>query len=342
MLVHTDDGVTGVASGGDGLPDRELLERLLAGVDVRDTDAVGEICETVDFHGARPWAVEVAVWDALGKLLDAPVSSLLGGRNDRLRAYASTGEAVTPAGAGRAVRRARRARDRRGQAPPPRRALAGGRRRRRGGARGRRRRARADGRREPGLADARRPHAALGRRHRRGVRAELEALGVYWLEEPLPAEDPEAYAALRERDGDPHRGGGDAAARRRGRATSSCAASSTSCRRMSSSSAGFGGCRQIAALAEAHGRAWSPHTWSNGVGLVANLHGGARLLDGAVDRGAVRPAGVEPASGATGCSSTPLEIAAGRHDPSPGRAGPRDRARPRPARALAHRLMVTQ
>ena len=36
---------------------------------------------------------------------------------------------------------------------------------------------------------------------------------------------------------------------------------------------GFAGCRRIAALAEAHGRTWSPHTWSNGVGLVANLHG---------------------------------------------------------------------
>ena len=95
VLVSTDDGVTGVASGGDGLPDRALLERLLVGVDVRQTDVVGEICETVDFHGSRPWAVEVAVWDALGKLLGAPVSELLGGRNERLRAYASTGEVVT-------------------------------------------------------------------------------------------------------------------------------------------------------------------------------------------------------------------------------------------------------
>jgi L-alanine-DL-glutamate epimerase-like enolase superfamily enzyme len=35
---------------------------------------------------------------------------------------------------------------------------------------------------------------------------------------------------------------------------------------------GFGGCRRVAALADLHGRAWSPHTWSNGLGLVANLH----------------------------------------------------------------------
>ena len=37
-------------------------------------------------------------------------------------------------------------------------------------------------------------------------------------------------------------------------------------------SGGFAGCRRLAALADLHGRAWSPHTWSNGYGLVVNLH----------------------------------------------------------------------
>ncbi len=124
VLVSTDDGVTGVASGGDGLPDRALLERLLVGVDVRQTDVVGEICETVDFHGSRPWAVEVAVWDALGKLLG----------DARLRAPRRTQRATSrlrldrrgghDGGACRALCRARRARDRCGQAPASRRPLA--------------------------------------------------------------------------------------------------------------------------------------------------------------------------------------------------------------------------
>jgi L-alanine-DL-glutamate epimerase-like enolase superfamily enzyme len=35
---------------------------------------------------------------------------------------------------------------------------------------------------------------------------------------------------------------------------------------------GLSGCRRVAALADLHGRMWSPHTWSNGYGLVANLH----------------------------------------------------------------------
>ena len=38
------------------------------------------------------------------------------------------------------------------------------------------------------------------------------------------------------------------------------------------SSGGIGGCRRVAALADLVGKAWSPHTWSNGYGLLANLH----------------------------------------------------------------------
>jgi L-alanine-DL-glutamate epimerase-like enolase superfamily enzyme len=37
-------------------------------------------------------------------------------------------------------------------------------------------------------------------------------------------------------------------------------------------SGGIGGGLRIAALAGLCGRMWSPHTWSNGLGLLANLH----------------------------------------------------------------------
>src|SRR3970282_2117501 len=37
-------------------------------------------------------------------------------------------------------------------------------------------------------------------------------------------------------------------------------------------SGGIGGARRVAALAVREGRTWSPHTWSNGYGLLANLH----------------------------------------------------------------------
>ena len=74
--------------------DRLGPDGLLIGIDPLRTETVREICETVDFHGGRPWAVEVAVWDVVGRALEQPVWKLLGGRSERLLAYASTGEAV--------------------------------------------------------------------------------------------------------------------------------------------------------------------------------------------------------------------------------------------------------
>jgi L-alanine-DL-glutamate epimerase-like enolase superfamily enzyme len=37
-------------------------------------------------------------------------------------------------------------------------------------------------------------------------------------------------------------------------------------------SGGICGGRRVATLADREGRTWSPHTWSNGFGLLANLH----------------------------------------------------------------------
>ena len=96
-------------------------------------------------------------------------------------------------------------------------------------------------------------------------------LGVYWLEEPLRTDDCEGYAALR-------------------RLTSLRLAAGEMVRSAQEArdlivrggidvlqcdvvlSLGIGGCRRTAALADLTGRAWSPHTWSNGYGLLVNLH----------------------------------------------------------------------
>jgi len=95
VIVHAGDGQCGFGSGSP-IPDRQLLERFLKGVDPMQTEVVREICETIDFHGSRPWPVEVAVWDLVGRALDQPLWLLLGGRSDRLIAYASSGERVEP------------------------------------------------------------------------------------------------------------------------------------------------------------------------------------------------------------------------------------------------------
>jgi L-alanine-DL-glutamate epimerase-like enolase superfamily enzyme len=101
--------------------------------------------------------------------------------------------------------------------------------------------------------------------------AALEELGVYWLEEPLRTDDPAGYASLRTRTslgiaaGEMIRGAGEARDLVvRGRIDV------LQCDVLFAG--GIGGVRRLAALADLHGRAWSPHTWSNGLGLVANLH----------------------------------------------------------------------
>jgi len=42
---------------------------------------------------------------------------------------------------------------------------------------------------------------------------------------------------------------------------------------------GITGLRRIAALAEAHGIVFTPHTWTNGVGVAANAHLAAGFAD---------------------------------------------------------------
>jgi L-alanine-DL-glutamate epimerase-like enolase superfamily enzyme len=270
VVVRTDEGIDGYASG-DALSDRELLERLLVGVDPLRTEIVREVCETVDFHHARPWTVEVAVWDLVGRALDTPCWQLLGGRSDRLLAYASSAELVEPEERARRVAALRdrgiRAaklrfhhadwRDDVAVVEAVRDAVGGG---------------------FELMVDANQGWRMPGDREPRWDVAtaaqcarELERLGVYWLEEPLRTDDVEGYHALR-------------------RLTSMRLASGEMVRSAHEArdlvvrggvdvlqtdvvlAGGIGGCRRQAALADLHGRMWSPHTWSNGYGLVANLH----------------------------------------------------------------------
>ncbi|HKI92611.1 MAG TPA: mandelate racemase/muconate lactonizing enzyme family protein [Gaiellaceae bacterium] len=270
VVVRSDDGVEGYASG-DALPDRALLERLLVGVDPFRTEHVRAVCETVDFHHGRPWTVEVAVWDLVGRALGVPCAQLLGGRNESILAYASTCERVP---AEERVRRAVALRD--------------------AGVRALKLRFHhADWREDVAVVEAVRDAVGTGVElmvdANQGWRMPgdtvtlwdvptaaqcaraLEPLGVYWFEEPLPTADVEGYRALR-------------------RLTALRIAAGEMVRSAAEArdlvvrggvdviqadvvlAGGISGCRRVAALADLHGRAWSPHTWSNGLGLVANLH----------------------------------------------------------------------
>jgi len=269
VVVRSDDGSEGYASG-DAVPDRELLERLLVGVDPTDASTVHGIVETVDLHHGRNWILEVAAWDLVARAAGEPVWKLLGGERNRIGAYASSGELV---GADERVRRCQALRDAGVKATKIRLHSQ-------------------DWRLDLPVIEAVRaavPELEIMVDANQGWRMpgdltprwgfetalafarELERLGAYWLEEPLATEDVESYAAL-------------------GRAVNIRIAAGEMVRSAAEAralitrggvdvvqpdvvlSGGITGARRIAAIAAAEGRTWSPHTWSNGYGLLANVH----------------------------------------------------------------------
>jgi D-galactarolactone cycloisomerase len=271
VSVRTDEGITGHASGGDGLPDRALLERLLVGVDPRQGEAVREICETVDFHGGRPWVAEVACWDIAGKAAGEPLWRLLGGRADRIGAYASCGEttdaderarrATNLVAAGlRATKIRLRHHDWRDDVAVVRRVRE------------------TVGDSLEIMVDANQGWRTAGDRSPRwdvptAARAAnaLAEIGVYWLEEPLRCDDLDGYATLRRRT-DLRIAAGEMV-RTAAEARDLIVRGGIDVLQTDVVlTGGVSGNRRLAALADLHGRCWSPHTWSNGYGLVANLH----------------------------------------------------------------------
>lgn len=278
VMVHTDEGVTGYA-GGAPVPDLALLDRLLRGIDPSDTTTVFGICETVNFHGGRPWPVEVAVWDLVGRIEGRPLWQLLGGGRHRMVAYASCGERLPPEP--RAERLAAwkdqgvRAAKLRFHHPDWREDLA----------------VVEAVRRVVGysmelMVDANQGWRMPGDLAPRWTlqtavdcaRA-LGDLGVYWLEEPLDPHDAESYATLRNRSsvriaaGEMVRSLPESKRLMKGGGVDVIQNDVVL-------AGGVTGCREIAELAKGFGVVWSPHTWSTGFGLVANLQVALALSTG--------------------------------------------------------------
>ncbi len=268
-IVRSDDGVEGYASG-DAVPDRELLERLLRGVDAADTGTVHGIVETVDFHHGRNWIVEVAAWDLLGRARGDPLLRMHRGQRDRIHAYATSGALLD---ADQAVRRCRALHDAGVRAVKLRLHSQDWRLDLPGIAAVRAEVPELDlmvdanqGWRMPGDLTPRWDLATAGE-----LAQELEALGVYWLEEPLATDDLDGYAALA-RDGGIRIAAGEMV---RTAAEAHALVTRGGVEVVQPDvvlSGGVTGARELAAFAREHGRAWSPHTWSNGYGLLVNLH----------------------------------------------------------------------
>ena len=270
VRVHDDAGRVGVGSG-EAMHGFADFQSFFLGEDPLDLERHGTVLANIDFHAGRPWPVDIALWDLAGQIIDQPTWRMVGGRDRRVRAYASSGVHRSPADTVTLARRVL-------ELGFPALKLRFG---------------RPDFTADMAVVKAvrddvgdaldlmvdcnqgwrmpwdTRPAWDLDRATH--VATELAGEGVYWIEEPLHRGDYDGLAELRRRV-DVRVAGGEltrepyefAELLRRGcldvfQPDCCC-------------TLGITGLRGLAADVVAAGRIFTPHTWGNGIGLRANAH----------------------------------------------------------------------
>jgi D-galactarolactone cycloisomerase len=271
VRVETDDGVVGIGSG-DTMDGFEPFEHLFVGQDPLAIARHVRALETIDFHAGRYWPLEVALWDIAGKVAGLSVAKLFGGALDGLPVYASCGMLLSPAeradSAQRLVEEGFRAI-----------------------------KIRVDPRRpEEGLAAVTATRHAVGDtmaimvdlnqgwrmagdvrpsidfETARWIAERLAGLDVLWLEEPLDSSDLAGLAALRAAVPTIRIAGGEMTRTLRELEAALDADAFDVHQPDVVLAAGMLNGRRLAERAIAKGRWYTPHTWTNGIGLLANLH----------------------------------------------------------------------
>ena len=276
IRLTTDDGIVGESAGmtmgkahaGYG----DVIGPFLIGRDPFDIEGYLRVAEAASLLGMRLAWIEPALWDIIGKASGQPVYRMLGGGSDKLRAYCSTGELRdADARADDLVKL-----------------------REKGFTAVKLRFHDFDWRKE--LAVVEKARQTVGDSMEimvdanQGWRAEplmagpkwdvktavdvaraLEYYGVYWLEEPLDRMDYDGMRELREKTNIRIAGAEinsryqEYAALVRNRCLDGLQPDATFVGGISTS-------RKIAALAQANGLDFAPHTWTNGIGLLINMH----------------------------------------------------------------------
>jgi L-alanine-DL-glutamate epimerase-like enolase superfamily enzyme len=270
VRVNTDEGLTGIGSG-DLMVGFAGHENLFVGRDPSDIERHWQVLDSIDFHYGRCWPLDIALWDLLGKAKGQPVARLLGARDMKILAYASTGEMVSPSE--RAVRaqafseqgfRAMKIRFHHEDPEEDIRVVEAVR--------------KAVGDRLEIMVDANQgwrmpwdtgPSWEL--KQALHVSKKLEELGVFWIEEPLPHYDFRGMAKLREMVAI-RIAGGEMNRRWHDFREMSLLGSLDVYQPDAVLAGGITMVKKIAELVQAEGAWFSPHTWTNGIGLLANLH----------------------------------------------------------------------
>ncbi|UOO97551.1 hypothetical protein MUK72_18345 (plasmid) [Halococcus dombrowskii] len=79
-----------------GITYGDTLRLLLLGEDPHDVAHIRRKLASLDLLSARPWHIEVGLWDIIGKDAGKPIHELLGATSHEITTYASTGE-IQPA-----------------------------------------------------------------------------------------------------------------------------------------------------------------------------------------------------------------------------------------------------
>ena len=292
VRVKTDEGLEGIGSG-DTMTGFAGHEHLFVGRGSAATSsATSASSNNIQFHYGRCWPLDLALWDLAGKITGQPVWRLLGGRSDRVPAYASSATLRDPGAHGGGGGKLSRARLSRPEAPLPSRRLA----RRHQGARSGARRASAHKLElmvdcNQGWRMSHDDEQPWSLKDALAVARELERLGVYWMEEPLHRGDRKGMRALREMV-DIRIAGGEMNRELyefRDLIEERCL---DVLQPDVALTGGITGLRRVALMAEEAGLIFTPHTWSNGLSYVANAHFTCGLTQRAVPRVSLRPAGM--------------------------------------------------
>ncbi len=270
VRVETDEGITGFGSG-DTMDGFAAFAGLFIGRDPREIASHVRTIETINFHAGRYWPLEAALWDIIGKAAGQPVSALFGAAGSRLPAYASFGELKSPAERADAVLAAQAAGFRAVKIRIDRGDVAAGLAAVRAA-----RTAAGDGIEimvdlNQGWRMAGDISPALDVAAVRRLASELAELGVLWLEEPLPQGDLAGLRMLREQTG--IRVAGGEMTRTPAELLDAVSAGALDVVQPDAVlSVGMLRARTIAEFAQLRHCWFTPHTWTNGLGLLANLH----------------------------------------------------------------------
>jgi len=272
VRVETDEGLIGVGSG-DTMAGFEEYGHLFIGRDPLELATHARRLETIAFHAGRCWPLEAALWDIAGRALGTRVATLLGGSADRIPAYASLGELRAPeARADDALRlieegfravKVRIAPDRLDDGISVVAAIRD--------AAGDRLEIMVDLNQWWRMAGDTVP--GLGPADVRELVDRLDELSVLWVEEPLAGGDLSGMRLLRETSTGGVRIAGGEMARTFEELHLALELDALDVYQPDVVLAlGISGARTLADLALRRNRWFTPHTWTNGIGLLANLH----------------------------------------------------------------------